>query len=278
MKKIALPVLLVVFFLTSSPASLFSRDTSDKDNNPASSQDISVPKYSSESTQIIKEKEVVPSEIIEKTIPSYRMRLKEILKKAEENIKKVDRDIKEAEIYKRNQGREQRSAEAFERGNQLYKNGKPEEAREEWNNALSISKDPEMRGYIEEAERRAGEKDRKIKEEDARKREDVRIERERQEAAVREKSRIEKEAAREAERISREKTREEKERLEAEEREARRKTEAEAEHQEAAQREKARQEREVKRKQKEEDFRLEKEAREKVRIDRVAAKEAEAIK
>ena len=219
MKKIALPVLLAVFFLISSSVSLFSRDTNKKDNSPASSQDISIPESSSEDFQIAKERETVSSETIEKAIPSYRMRLKEILKEAEENIKKVDRDIKEAEIYKQNQERERQVAEAFKRGNQLYKDGKLEDAREEWNNALGISKDPEMRGYIEETARKAGKEDRKVKEEEARKREDARIERERQEAAVRERARLEREAAREAERISREKAREEKERSEAEERE-----------------------------------------------------------
>ena len=215
-----------------------------------------------ETPRIPESKIDIKSDAIGKSIPSYRMRLKDVLKEAEENIKKVDKELSEQEILARNQKREAQVVEACEHGNQLYKEGKLKEAKGEWDRALSISKDKEMRGYIEEAVRKAGEAARKLETETR-----VRSEKDRFEAQ--EKVRLEKNTAR---------------KVEAAAREAKAKAEAGA-------REKARLGREPGKKaefEAQEKARLEKDAarkaeieagdgaREKVRIDREAAEKAEA--
>lgn len=177
--------------------------------------------YSEETSDTKSSIEIKP-ENIEKSVPSYNLSLKKLIEEAEKNIKKIDGDIKEREILKRNQEREDSAREHFEKGNRLYAEGKAEEAREEWQKSLDITKDPEMREYVRKSEERAWEEERARKKEEAARQEALaaekkeaerlaRAEENRLEAEARERARLERErqkieekARREAERIARE--------------------------------------------------------------------------
>jgi hypothetical protein len=200
----AILIVSVSIFPVFFTSALFSQGIIDS-KDPKQEQAASKPGLNAATPTAPKDKIEIKGDAIEKSIPSYRMRLKDILKEAEENIKKVDKELKSQEVVARNREREAKVAEAFEKGNQLYKNGKLEEAKEEWKKALGISKDPEMRGYIEEAERKAVEEGRRIKEREGLKREDAKKERDRREAEAKEKAHVEREAARKAEAQAREK-------------------------------------------------------------------------
>jgi len=147
-----------VFLLPSTPA--FAQEKSGKTNQEQKQMQEIEPKPSQE------EKLQEGQESVQKLryqvkpkIKSYTYNLKRLLEQIEENIKKVNEKIKEAEIRKRNEEREAKIREHFERGNALYKEGKLKEAKREWQRALEISEDPEMRDYIREAEKRAREEE-----------------------------------------------------------------------------------------------------------------------
>jgi len=92
-------------------------------------------------------------------IRGYTYNLKRLLEQMEENVRRVDSEIKEGEIRTRNEEKESRVLGHFEKGNALYKKGKLKEADKQWQRALEISRDPEMKGYIKTAEKRAKEED-----------------------------------------------------------------------------------------------------------------------
>lgn len=132
-----------------------------------------------------REKIAVEPEVIEKTMPSYRLNLKQLIEEAKRNIKKIDEEMKQAEIQKQNKEREERAREHFERGKKLSQEGKPDEARQEWQKVLEMSKNPGMKAYIKEAKKRTR------KEELARKKEE--------QIQVRERARRERESQRQIE-------------------------------------------------------------------------------
>ena len=110
-----------------------------------------------------REKQVeIPRKIIEKEMPAYAKNLKQLLGEAEQNLAKIETELKKRADFKNNQEKERFIRKCFEEGNLLYKQGYPEKAVKEWEKALKISKTPEMRGYI-----RCYEK--KLKKEEARK-------------------------------------------------------------------------------------------------------------
>jgi len=76
-------------------------------------------------------------------IRGYTYNLERLIKEAQENIKKVEAKV----------------TEHFEKGNQLSQEGRLKEARQEWQRALEISQDPEMKNYIREREKRAREEE-----------------------------------------------------------------------------------------------------------------------
>ncbi|MFH1190228.1 MAG: hypothetical protein V1682_06010 [Candidatus Omnitrophota bacterium] len=101
------------------------------------------------------EKVEISSENIEKTLPSYNANLKKIIEEVERNIARIDGELKKREAVKRNEDREAEVREYFEAGNKLRDEGKFEEAKAEWEKALDITRDPEMRGYIKQSEAKA---------------------------------------------------------------------------------------------------------------------------
>jgi len=235
------------------------------------SESNTVADVKAETAQPVKEKVVVDAELIEKAAPSYKMRLKDIIAQAEANIKVVDKEIEQENVAARNQEREAKVKELFEKGNVLYKEGQIKEAKEQWKGALDITKDPEMRGYIEEADRKARAEDQAKREtERMAKEEQARLERE-----TRDKARAEQERLDAERRASEKKAREEARAREMAEREATRAREA-------AERERARLEREAARAQEAaaaENARIAKEAQRKAESEaREAARKAEAEK
>lgn len=90
-------------------------------------------------------------------VKGYTYNLKRLLEQTEKNIQKVEEEIRQAEVRKRNEEREARAVEHFEKGNQLYQEGNLIEAREQWEKTLELSKTPEMKDYIKEAEKRTRE-------------------------------------------------------------------------------------------------------------------------
>ena len=169
----------------------------------------------------------------------YTYNLKQLMEQTEKNIEKVDEKLKEQEIEKENQKRETEAREHFEKGNTLYEGGKLKEAKKEWQRALEITKDPQMKDYVRDSEKKA-------RKEELAQRKEQREKQRRLEAEQREKERLERERQKQLELEKKEKLRQQKEekaRLEREESEKQKQVE--------------RQKKEEERKAKEEQRRLE---------------------
>jgi len=85
----------------------------------------------------------------------YTLSLKELIKQSQENIEKVDTEIENQKIARKNEERETLARAYFEKGNTLYKQGKLKEARGQWQKALDLTSHPEMKGYIHQSDRKA---------------------------------------------------------------------------------------------------------------------------
>jgi len=96
----------------------------------------------------------VPADTNSDTHTSYLYDLKKLIEKSRENIKEVNEKIKEQAVLKRNQKREERAHEYYEKGIQLTNEGKLDEARDYFEKAIRITEHPEMVGYIKESQRR----------------------------------------------------------------------------------------------------------------------------
>jgi len=104
---------------------------------------------------------------IQEPVPAgYVYDLKKLIIQSRENIKRVNAKIKEQAVTKRNQKREERAREYYQRGIQLTDEGKFNEAREYFEKAVSITEHPEMTGYIKESQRRLKLQERAIKREE----------------------------------------------------------------------------------------------------------------
>jgi hypothetical protein len=84
-------------------------------------------------------------------VKGFTYNLKRLLEVVREHIKKIDEEIKDGEIRKRNEEREARIREHFEKGNQFYAQGQLKEAKAEWLEVLEIAKEPEMKKYVHES-------------------------------------------------------------------------------------------------------------------------------
>ncbi|MCK4518835.1 MAG: tetratricopeptide repeat protein [Candidatus Omnitrophica bacterium] len=93
----------------------------------------------------------------------YTLSLKKLIKEAEENIKKVDAEIKRQEVQKQNLQREVMARRHFEKGNSLYKLGKLKEALEEWQKALNLTDHADMKRHIKESDRKARKQQKTLK-------------------------------------------------------------------------------------------------------------------
>ncbi len=82
---------------------------------------------------------------------SYVYDLKKLIIKSRENIKRVNDKIKEQSVVKRNQKREERAREYYEKGMELQDEGKFDQAREYFEKAINITEHPEMTKYINQS-------------------------------------------------------------------------------------------------------------------------------
>ncbi|NQU73233.1 MAG: tetratricopeptide repeat protein, partial [Candidatus Omnitrophica bacterium] len=92
-------------------------------------------------------------------VRGYTYNLKRLLITMEEKVKTIDEEIKERAVRGRNEEREARVIECFERANALYEKGRLQEAKKEMQKALKVSRDPEMKRYIKESEKRLKEQE-----------------------------------------------------------------------------------------------------------------------
>jgi len=86
-------------------------------------------------------------ETVKKGMPSYAYDFKRLVREAEKNIGKVNRELEAKE-------KEKSAKEHFERGKRLYESGKPDEAEKEWQKTLKLTKDPRIRKYIRQTEKK----------------------------------------------------------------------------------------------------------------------------
>src|SRR3989338_10090360 len=106
--------------------------------------------------------------IQEQAPSSYVYDLKKLIIQSRENIKRDNAKIKDQAVIKRNQKREERAREYYQRGMQLTDEGKLDEAREYFEKAGRITDHPEMIGYIKESERRLKLQEQAIKHQEVR--------------------------------------------------------------------------------------------------------------
>ncbi len=97
----------------------------------------------------------VPSQTVApQANPGYLYDLRKLIERSRQNIKEVNEKIKEQAVLKRNQKREERAREYYEKGLELTNEGKLDEAREYFEKAVRITEHPEMAGYIRESQKR----------------------------------------------------------------------------------------------------------------------------
>jgi len=147
-------ILIAVIFLLPGNAYLFAQELQEMTDQAAAAQNES---FSHENGQEQKVKPVQDVFEFKETpkLRGYTYDLKGLLAVAERNIKKVDEEIKQEEVKKRNEAREAEIVGYFEKGNELYMQGNLKEAKQEWENAVRVSKNPEMKQYIEDRSREA---------------------------------------------------------------------------------------------------------------------------
>ena len=156
-------VIIVIFFL--NRGTLFAQEQEAQEIKSRPQAPLEIPNRPTGKTKFLtgqapaqEEKTMEKLQFQEKpAIKGYTYDLKRLLEQARENVKKIDEEIKQAEIKKRNEEREAKVREHFEKGNQLYQQVKLKEAKKEWQKALELSQDHEMRDYIKESEKRARE-------------------------------------------------------------------------------------------------------------------------
>lgn len=107
------------------------------------------------------EEEKIKIEVSEKEIdtrvPSLKKNLKDIIRDADANIKRIDDQLKAEDS-------ERSAKEHYDKGNVLYGEGKFEDAGKEWNSALGLAKDTEFRKRIRGSLKRAARQIRQAKE------------------------------------------------------------------------------------------------------------------
>ncbi len=138
-----------------------------------------------ETSSQIKNLEVSPA-TIEKRLPSYSKSLKQLNKKAEENINEIDSILKAQE-------EEKEVMQHVEEGTRLCRSGQIKEAKKEWRTAYKMTKNRKLRDYIRKTQRyeikayREKLRNQSQAERDAAKAERQRLEEERRQEAKKEK-------------------------------------------------------------------------------------------
>ncbi|MCM8760829.1 MAG: hypothetical protein NC938_07575 [Candidatus Omnitrophica bacterium] len=93
----------------------------------------------------------VSDKILDKDLPSYKTNLKEIVREAEYNLKRIDGTLRERD-------NEKIAKEKFERANELVKEGKFEEAKNEYEAAKKLTTNMDFKRTIKESEQKIASK------------------------------------------------------------------------------------------------------------------------
>ena len=148
-----MPFILSLLFIFFSTSSFADEPRSALDNTPsvdtAVASSMPTAPASSAPSQDVADEAAPPSP---EGQTSYVYDLKKLIIKSRENIKRVNEKIKEQAVMKRNQKREERAREYYQRGIQLTEDGKLDEAREYFEKAVRITEHPEMTYYIQKSE------------------------------------------------------------------------------------------------------------------------------
>ncbi|MBF0478660.1 MAG: hypothetical protein HQL26_04185 [Candidatus Omnitrophica bacterium] len=84
----------------------------------------------------------------EKTEDGFVVNIKDLIKRSKAKIEKVNVKLEEQAKFRRNQQREEKAREYYQKAMQFYEDGKYDQAREYWDKAIKITEHPEMKGYI----------------------------------------------------------------------------------------------------------------------------------
>ncbi|MCA9400240.1 MAG: hypothetical protein KC713_01335, partial [Candidatus Omnitrophica bacterium] len=121
--------------------------------------------------------EPAPSLKEQKAQEGYVLNLKELIKKSKKKIEQVNDKLADQAKQRRNQQREEKAREYYEKAMRLFEEGKFDEAKEYWNKAIKITEHPEMRDYIREDVRKTEKKEKALKDEEQKRLRRLEIER-----------------------------------------------------------------------------------------------------
>jgi len=107
----------------------------------------------------------------------YVVNLKDLIKKSKKKIEQVNNKIKDQARMRRNQQREEKAKEYYNKAMSLYQDGKLKEAQQLWEKAIKITEHPEMKGYVRESVRRAKKQEEVLRKEKQRRLKRLEIER-----------------------------------------------------------------------------------------------------
>ena len=103
----------------------------------------------------------VPALAAEEPVQSYdaaTSTLSDLIRQAEENIRKVDHIIEQQKVAERNALRDTEARRLYEQGDLLYASGDLEGAKKAWAEALRVASNPEMKSHIADQQRKADER------------------------------------------------------------------------------------------------------------------------
>lgn len=107
----------------------------------------------------------------------YTLDLKTLINKSKKRIEQVEDKLKEQAKERRNERREAKAREYYEKAQRLYDEGKFDEAVELWEKAIRITEHDEMEGYVHKSVSRQRKKDKALKKEEQRRLKRLEVER-----------------------------------------------------------------------------------------------------
>ncbi|MFH1772280.1 MAG: hypothetical protein ABH872_05640 [Candidatus Omnitrophota bacterium] len=108
----------------------------------------------------------ISKESIEKNMPFYPKSLKEFIKKAEENIIEIDKQVRKQRELTAHDDNEKSAKELFESANVIFEEGNVNDARDKWKQALKLTKDKQLKSSIKRRDKEARKKLEEIKRKD----------------------------------------------------------------------------------------------------------------
>ncbi len=81
----------------------------------------------------------------------YVVNLKDLVQKSRTKIEEVNSKLKEQAMLRRNQEREEKAREYYNKAMRLFEENKLKEAQEYWDKAIKITEHPEMKNYVSES-------------------------------------------------------------------------------------------------------------------------------